>query len=66
MLKACLDETNSNKQGKMCVVAGFLGSEEQWGGLAKEWQSILDKTTRKALHMNDLLWKESDRVLLAV
>jgi len=65
MLKAFLDETNSNKQGEMCVVAGFLGSEEQWDGLAKEWQSILDKTNRKPLHMNALRWKESDRKLLA-
>jgi len=65
LLKAYLDETNSNKQGKFCVVAGFLGSEQQWDDLTREWQSMLDRKHRKPLHMNSLRWGDSDRQLLA-
>jgi len=62
LVKAYLDESNSNLQGKVCVVAGHIGYEHQWDGLMKDWQAVLGK---RRLHMKGLSWRESDRKLLA-
>jgi hypothetical protein len=64
-LKAYLDESNSNKQGDVCVVAGFLGSEGQWEDCAEEWQDVLDRRKRKPLHTRELRWNDNARKLLA-
>jgi hypothetical protein len=66
MLKAYLDETDSNKQGEVCVVAGFMGSRQQWDDLGKEWQSILNERKRKPLHMAGLGWGRHEQALQAL
>jgi hypothetical protein len=63
MFIAYLDESNSNLQGKVCAVAGFLGTESQWHSFIEEWGKTLGR--RKSLRMKDLRWKDSDRDLLA-
>src|SRR6266850_204221 len=63
MFVAYLDESNSNLQGRVCVVAGFLGSEHQWKSFLEDWVKTLDR--RKSLHMKALRWKERDRDLIA-
>jgi hypothetical protein len=63
MFAAYLDESNSNLQGKVCAVAGFLGTENQWPPFIEDWIKTLGH--RKTLHMKDLRWKDRDRVLLA-
>jgi uncharacterized protein DUF3800 len=65
VLNAYLDESNSNKDGEVCVVAGFLGSEKQFENCSEEWQAILDRRKRKPLHMCELRWNENARKLLA-
>ena len=59
---AYLDESNSNLQGKVCSVAGFLGTQNQWDSFLEEWVKTLGR--RKILHMGDLRWKDRDRELL--
>ncbi|HKW61295.1 MAG TPA: DUF3800 domain-containing protein [Candidatus Acidoferrum sp.] len=63
MFAAYLDESNSNLQGKVCVVAGFIGTEPQWESFVKDWVQTLGR--KKSLHMKDLRWKDGDRDLLA-
>lgn len=61
LAKVHLDESNSNLQGKVCVVAGYIGYEDQWTGFMRDWEGILGK---RRLHMRELRWRESDKVLL--
>ena len=63
MLVAYLDESNSNQQGKVCTVAGFLGTEQQWKSFLEDWAKNLGPQ-KKHLHMNDLRWMPKDRDLL--
>ena len=63
MLLAYLDESNSNQQGKVCTVAGFLGTEQQWRSFLEDWVKNLGPQ-KKHLHMNNLRWKPNDRDLL--
>jgi hypothetical protein len=53
MLTAYMDESGIHGDD-WCVVAGFLGTDEQWGHLADEWKIALGK--RKALHAKELRW----------
>jgi hypothetical protein len=62
LIQAYLDESNSNLQGKVCVVAGFLGYEDMWTGFLRDWEAVLGK---RKLHMKNLRWRDSDRDLLA-
>jgi hypothetical protein len=62
LAKVHLDESNSNLQGKVCVVAGYIGYEDQWTGFMRDWEKILGN---RKLHMRELRWRDSDRVLLA-
>jgi hypothetical protein len=64
MLIAYLDESNSNHQGKVCTVAGFLGTEQQWNAFIGDCIENLGPQ-KKQLHMKDLRWKDRDRDLLA-
>lgn len=64
MLIAYLDESNSNQEGKVCTVAGFLGTEQQWKDFIEDWTKNLG-LQKKQLHMKDLRWRDSDRDLLA-
>jgi hypothetical protein len=64
MFMAYLDGSNSNLQGKVCTVAGFLGTESQWESFLEDWAKTLGR--KKSLHMKDLRWwRDSDRDLLA-
>jgi hypothetical protein len=64
MFMAYLDGSNSNLQGKVCTVAGFLGTESQWEYFLEDWAKTLGR--KKSLHMKDLRWwRDSDRDLLA-
>ena len=62
MLKAYLDESNSNLQGKVCVVAGYVGTTRQWESFEKEWYPALHP--KQKLHMTDLRWTDADRKML--
>jgi hypothetical protein len=55
MLHAYMDESGW-ESGPLCVVAGFVGSEQQWSGVESDWIGILAKWHRKSLHMNRLRW----------
>src|SRR5437870_11749778 len=61
LIKAYLDESNSNLQGKVCVVAGYLGYEDQWTGFMRDWEQMLGN---RKLHMKNLRWKAPERDLL--
>jgi hypothetical protein len=63
MLKAYLDESNSNLQGNVCVVAGFVGTPTQWETFENDWYPALHP--KKRLHMKELRWTSEDREILA-
>lgn len=52
MLHAYLDE--SEYQGPICVVAGFVGSDNQWEALGNDWKKAL--SPKKHLHVSQLRW----------
>src|ERR1017187_3689218 len=59
MLLAYLDESG-HESGEYVVLAGFLGTEEQWAGFETEWLSELGPG--RSFHIKDLRWnKESTR-----
>jgi hypothetical protein len=65
---AYLDETGIHDPANSCIVAGYLGTEEQWNDLDVKWKLALGK--RKGLHMKDLRWgnktKKSIQLLSAL
>jgi hypothetical protein len=64
MFMAYLDGSNSNLHGKVCTVAGFLGTDSQWEAFLEDWAKTLG--CKKSLHMKDLRWwRDRDRDLLA-
>lgn len=60
MLKAYLDETGIHDPKNSCIIAGFLGNENQWARLDEEWKAGLGN--RKFLHMKELQWSKPDRI----
>jgi Protein of unknown function (DUF3800) len=60
-LTTYVDESQHDETARHVVVAGFCGSEDEWGGFSEDWREGLGK--RKALHMKDLRWngKHSER-----
>lgn len=62
LVKVYLDESNSNLQGKACVVAGYIGYEDQWSGFMRDWEVTSGK---RRLHMRKLRWDKDDKELLA-
>ena len=59
MLTAYLDETGH--EGKdLVILAGFLGTAEQWEKCEADWRSGLGK--RKHLHMAELRWSRPERL----
>jgi hypothetical protein len=61
MLTAYLDETGH--EGKdVVILAGFLGTEDQWKKCEIDWQSELAKRQRKHLHMTNLRWSRPERL----
>lgn len=55
MLVGYFDETGLSRKEQLCVVAGFVGNEAQWGAFASEWIPALGHH-RKNLHMRKLRW----------
>jgi hypothetical protein len=59
---AYLDETGIHDPANSCIIAGYLGTEEQWDDLDVKWKRGLGK--RKGLHMKDLQWgKKSKKII---
>lgn len=58
--KAYLDETGIHDPENSCVIAGFLGTDEQWDKFDGEWVKGLGK--RRSLHMHDLQWSKPKRI----
>jgi hypothetical protein len=59
MLTAYIDESNHD-QKHFAVVAGFVGSAEQWEKCAEDWNVALG--ARSHLHMNKLRWKHEKSI----
>jgi hypothetical protein len=55
MLTGYFDESGTAPADKLCVVAGFIGNEAQWGAFAHDWIPALGHH-RKNLHMTKLRW----------
>jgi hypothetical protein len=51
LLKAYLDESR-HTDGPVCAVAGFAGTEEEWGTFEPDWLRAI--APRKSLHMTEL------------
>jgi hypothetical protein len=58
--KAYLDETGIHDPDNSCIIAGFLGTDEQWNQFDVEWKKGLGK--RKSLHMKELRWNKPKRI----
>jgi hypothetical protein len=60
-LTTYVDESQHDATARHVVVAGFCGSEDEWGAFLGDWADGLGK--RKSLHMKDLRWngKHSER-----
>jgi hypothetical protein len=58
VLTAYCDESGIHDDD-WCVVAGFIGTDEQWKRLAVEWKAALGK--KRSLHMRDLRWAKPQR-----
>jgi hypothetical protein len=59
VLTAYLDESGHEGQSLM-VLAGFLGSDEQWKRCEEKWRINLGN--RKHLHMRELQWSKRERI----
>jgi hypothetical protein len=57
---AYIDESGTHDDSEWCVVAGFLGNENQWTMLTKEWKKALGN--RSGLHMKKLRWNKRQRI----
>src|SRR5689334_3126511 len=58
---AYLDESDIHDSKLWCVIAGHLGTEEQWEDFDPKWKIGLGK--KKSLHMKDLQWNSKpDRI----
>jgi len=55
MLTVFLDESG-HEGGHLCVLAGFMGSVEQWAGYDSEWKKVLGQ--KRHLHMSELRWND--------
>jgi hypothetical protein len=60
MLMAYFDESGVHHGEHLCVVAGFIGGEDEWLAFANEWVQAI--RPRKNLHMRNLRWKNVGRV----
>src|ERR1017187_6926133 len=56
MLTVYLDESDQ-ESSEHVVVAGFVGTEDQWSSFIPDWRSALGPQ-RKALHMCELRWSK--------
>src|SRR6266851_3188001 len=61
MLTAYFDESGIMDDQQLCIVAGFIGNEAQWGSFASDWIAAIKP--RPHLHMKKLRWRQHpDRV----
>jgi hypothetical protein len=63
LLKAYLDESR-HSEGPKCVIAGWLGYDEQWKEFEKDWIKTL--APKRSLHMRELRWNSKPRRLKAL
>ena len=56
MLTVYFDESGIHEGDHLCVVAGFVGDEDQWTAFVAEWTEALKP--RKNLHLSDLRWNQ--------
>lgn len=56
MLTAYFDESGIVDDQQLCIVAGFIGNEAQWGSFAADWIPAI--RPRPHLHMKKLRWKQ--------
>jgi hypothetical protein len=54
VLTAYFDESGTHEGDHLCVVAGFVGTEDQWKRFIPDWEKSL--RPKKHLHMTDLRW----------
>lgn len=59
ILTAYMDESGIHDRD-WCVVAGFIGNDEQWKDCIKKWRVGLGKS--RGLHMRTLRWHKTERV----
>ena len=60
LLTAYFDESGTGRHEKLCVVAGFVGTDAQWTALISDWIPALGQ--RKNLHMTKLRgWNKQKR-----
>jgi len=55
MLTGYFDESGIAPAEKLCVVAGYVGDEAQWGAFINDWITALGNH-RRNLHMTQLRW----------
>lgn len=60
MLTTYMDESGIHDRD-WCVVAGFLGTDDQWKNLAGQWKEGLQKHGKSSLHMKLLRWSKPHR-----
>jgi hypothetical protein len=56
MLTAYFDESGIHKGDHLCIVAGFVGNDAQWGAVIHDWIEALKP--RPNLHMRKLRWNQ--------
>jgi hypothetical protein len=54
MLKLYVDESGQEPNSEYCVVAGFIGYEENWVQFEEAWKAVI--APKQSLHMADLHW----------
>src|SRR5258708_24961120 len=64
MLTAYMDESGIHDGDHLCVVAGFLGDEDQWKAFIPDWQAALGDRTH--LHMKELRWAQKAKPVAAL
>jgi hypothetical protein len=65
LLTGYFDESGVHKGDHLCVVAGFIGNENQWGSYINDWITALGPQ-RKNLHMQSLRWKQHPQRIAAL
>jgi hypothetical protein len=63
LLKAYLDESR-HSEGPKCVIAGWMGYDQQWKDFEKDWIKTL--APKRSLHMRELRWNSKPHRLKAL
>lgn len=60
VIRAYLDDSGTHRDSPVVVVAGFLGSEDEWKALEPSWQARLAQDGVKRFHMTHCLAGEKE------